>query len=120
VSRSSAFSLPRGRAAPEPRAGAIASAMRAHEHPALNHRMTATGGVRADDCRGLMQEFLDEMRSGAGVQPDRRVALHRPVPRRQKSRRLRDVYVGNEQPRLAVRLIREQRSVRAHDRRCRR
>ena len=31
--------------APEPKAGAIESAMRAHEHPALNHRMEATGGV---------------------------------------------------------------------------
>src|SRR5262245_37034459 len=27
----------------EPKAGAIESAMRAHEHPALNHRMMATG-----------------------------------------------------------------------------
>ena len=27
----------------EPKAGAIESAMRAHEHPALNHRMRATG-----------------------------------------------------------------------------
>lgn len=51
--------------APEPKAGAIESVMRAHEHPALNHRMVATGGVLGDDCRGLMQEFFDERRLGA-------------------------------------------------------
>ena len=49
-------------AAPEPRAGAIESAMRAHEHPSLNHRMQALGGVLADDSRLLMQEFFRERR----------------------------------------------------------
>ena len=33
----------------EPKAGAIESAMRAHEHPALNHRMVAVGGVLEDE-----------------------------------------------------------------------
>lgn len=47
---------------PEPKAGAIQSAMRAHEHPALNHRLTATGGVLEDDCRALMQEFFKARR----------------------------------------------------------
>jgi tRNA(Arg) A34 adenosine deaminase TadA len=42
----------------EPRAGAIESAMRAHEHPALNHRFVATGGVLEPECRALMQEFF--------------------------------------------------------------
>lgn len=46
----------------EPRAGAIESAMRAHEHPALNHRMTATGGVLEDECRALIQEFFERRR----------------------------------------------------------
>ena len=32
--------------------------MRAHEHPALNHRMTAVGGVLEDECRALMQDVL--------------------------------------------------------------
>ena len=50
-------------AAPEPRAGAIESAMRAHEHPSLNHRMQALGGVLADDSRLLMQEFFRERRT---------------------------------------------------------
>ena len=42
----------------EPKAGAIESAMRAHEHPTLNHRMTATGGVLESECRELMQGFF--------------------------------------------------------------
>jgi tRNA(adenine34) deaminase len=49
--------------APEPRAGAIESAMRAHEHPSLNHRMEALGGVLEADSRALMQEFFRERRS---------------------------------------------------------
>jgi len=46
----------------EPRAGAIESAMRAHEHPALNHRMSATGGVLESECRTVIQEFFRERR----------------------------------------------------------
>lgn len=46
----------------EPKAGAIESAMRAHEHPALNHRMTATGGVLEEECRRVMQLFFEERR----------------------------------------------------------
>ena len=46
----------------EPKAGAIESAMRAHEHPALNHRMSAVGGVLEAECRGLIQEFFRERR----------------------------------------------------------
>ncbi|HTM26377.1 MAG TPA: tRNA adenosine(34) deaminase TadA [Vicinamibacterales bacterium] len=48
--------------APEPKAGAIESAMRAHEHPSLNHRIAVTGGVLADECRELMQLFFEERR----------------------------------------------------------
>jgi tRNA(adenine34) deaminase len=46
----------------EPKAGAIESAMRAHEHPALNHRMLATGGVLEAECRDMIQEFFRERR----------------------------------------------------------
>jgi tRNA(adenine34) deaminase len=46
----------------EPRAGAVDSAMRAHEHPALNHRMAATGGVLEAECRDMIQEFFRERR----------------------------------------------------------
>ena len=49
-------------AAREPRAGAIESAMQAHEHPALNHRMQALGGVLEEESRLLMQEFFRERR----------------------------------------------------------
>jgi tRNA(adenine34) deaminase len=47
---------------PEPKAGAIESAMRAHEHPALNHRLAATGGVLEADCRAVMQGFFKSRR----------------------------------------------------------
>jgi tRNA(adenine34) deaminase len=49
--------------AAEPKAGAIESAMRAHEHPSLNHRMTATGGVLEAECRAILQEFFKQRRS---------------------------------------------------------
>jgi tRNA(adenine34) deaminase len=46
----------------EPKAGAIESAMRAHDHPALNHRMAATGGVLEDECQAVIQGFFEERR----------------------------------------------------------
>ena len=36
--------------ATEPKAGAIVSTQRAHEHAALNHRLTVIGGVLAEEC----------------------------------------------------------------------
>ncbi len=48
--------------APEPRAGALGSAIAAHETPGLNHRLTVVGGVRADECRALMQRFFKDRR----------------------------------------------------------
>ena len=48
----------------EPKAGAIESAMRAHEHPSLNHRLAAEGGVLEGECRAAMQEFFAERRAG--------------------------------------------------------
>jgi tRNA(adenine34) deaminase len=48
--------------APEPKAGAIESAMRAHEHPALNHRIEVTGRVLDAECREVMQAFFAERR----------------------------------------------------------
>ena len=54
-------------ATPEPRAGAIESAMRAHEHPALNHRMTALGGVLEAESRELIQDFFRERRSREAI-----------------------------------------------------
>jgi tRNA(adenine34) deaminase len=48
--------------AAEPKAGAVESAMRAHEHPSLNHRMAATGGVLEAECRAVMQAFFQDRR----------------------------------------------------------
>ena len=48
---------------PEPKAGAIESAMRAHEHPSLNHRLEVTGRVLEDECRDVIQMFFKERRS---------------------------------------------------------
>ncbi len=49
----------------EPKAGAIESAMRAHEHPALNHRIEAVGGVLDAECRALIQEFFADRRQNS-------------------------------------------------------
>jgi tRNA(adenine34) deaminase len=46
----------------EPKAGAVVSTQRAHEHPALNHRLQVTGGVLADECSGIMKEFFETRR----------------------------------------------------------
>jgi tRNA(Arg) A34 adenosine deaminase TadA len=47
---------------PEPKAGAIESAMRAHEHPSLNHRLEVTGCVLEEECRDVIQAFFKERR----------------------------------------------------------
>ena len=52
--------------APEPRWGALASSLRAHEAPGLNHRLEVTGGVLEDECRDLMVQFFRERRSRRG------------------------------------------------------
>lgn len=49
--------------APEPRAGALGSAIAAHDTPGLNHRLTTVGGVLADECRALIQRFFKERRT---------------------------------------------------------
>lgn len=48
---------------PEPRAGALGSALAAHETPGLNHRLAVVGGVLADECREVMQTFFRARRS---------------------------------------------------------
>jgi len=48
--------------APEPRTGALMSAVRGLESPGLNHRFDIVGGVREDECRALMQAFFQERR----------------------------------------------------------
>ena len=51
--------------APEPKAGAIESAMSAHEHPALNHRLEVTGRVLEEECRETIQAFFADRRNRA-------------------------------------------------------
>ena len=46
----------------EPKAGAVESTQRAHEHAALNHRVAVVGGVLEDECRQVLQEFFRERR----------------------------------------------------------
>jgi tRNA(adenine34) deaminase len=48
--------------APEPKGGAIESTARAHEHGALNHRLTIVSGVGAAESKALMQEFFAQRR----------------------------------------------------------
>ena len=48
--------------APEPKAGALESTQRAHEHPALNHRLTVVSGVLAAECSAVMREFFERRR----------------------------------------------------------
>lgn len=48
--------------ATEPKAGAMESTQRAHEHPALNHRVSVISGVLAAECRDVLQAFFRERR----------------------------------------------------------
>jgi tRNA(adenine34) deaminase len=48
--------------APEPKAGAVVSACRAHELPSLNHRLDVVGGVLEEECRAVIQEFFQARR----------------------------------------------------------
>lgn len=49
--------------AAEPKTGALASIMRAHEAPGLNHRFAVAAGVLEDDCRDIVQAFFRERRN---------------------------------------------------------
>jgi tRNA(adenine34) deaminase len=48
----------------EPKAGAMESTQRAHEHPALNHRVAVISGVLAAECREVLQNFFRLRRPG--------------------------------------------------------
>ena len=52
--------------APEPRTGSLESTVRGAELPGHNHRVQVTGGVRADECRALMQTFFKARRGPKG------------------------------------------------------
>ena len=53
----------------EPKAGAMESTQRAHEHPALNHRITVVSGVLAAESRELLQKFFRDQRNGGRGRP---------------------------------------------------
>jgi tRNA(adenine34) deaminase len=53
----------------EPKAGAVESTQRAHEHPALNHRLAVVGGVLDEECRALLQAFFQERRRAGRAAP---------------------------------------------------
>ena len=48
--------------APEPKSGALASAVQAAALPGLNHRVAYRGGVLESESRALMQQFFRERR----------------------------------------------------------
>ena len=55
--------------APEPKTGALVSAIRALETPGLNHRFAVEGGVQEEAARAMLQEFFQARRRAekAGV-----------------------------------------------------
>ena len=48
--------------APEPKTGAVRSAMKLIDDPSWNHKVTVVPGVMADECRELLQQFFKEKR----------------------------------------------------------
>lgn len=46
----------------EPKGGAIESCFRVFEHPMVNHRVQVTGGVLAEECARVLQEFFQARR----------------------------------------------------------
>lgn len=48
--------------AADERFGAVETLFRVCDHPQLNHRMQVTGGILAENCRRLMQDFFKQRR----------------------------------------------------------
>ena len=57
--------------ASEPKAGAVRSAMRALDHPALNHRVEVIEGVLDEKCGQIMQDFFRDRRASSGISTQR-------------------------------------------------
>ena len=49
---------------PNPKAGAITTLYQIVSDPRLNHRILVTGGIRADECAAVLQQFFAELRRG--------------------------------------------------------
>jgi tRNA(adenine34) deaminase len=47
-----------------PKAGAVTSLFSIVTDARLNHRLEVVGGVRADECAAVLQEFFAELRRG--------------------------------------------------------
>ena len=52
---------------PDFRAGAVESIFNVVQHPALNHRLAVTAGVRQDECAAAMQAFFRDRRRSAAT-----------------------------------------------------
>jgi tRNA(adenine34) deaminase len=46
----------------EPKTGAVRSTLGLIDDPSWNHRITVVGGLMAEECRELLQEFFKEKR----------------------------------------------------------
>ena len=53
---------------PNPKAGAVATLYTIVSDPRLNHRVEVTGGVLAEECAGVLQQFFAELRRGPTYQ----------------------------------------------------
>jgi tRNA(adenine34) deaminase len=49
---------------PNPKAGAVTTLFQLVSDPRLNHRVEVTGGVRAEECAAVLQQFFAELRRG--------------------------------------------------------
>ena len=56
--------------ASEPKSGALVSAVRALDHPGLNHRFVVTGGVLEVECRSIIQKFFWDRRRSERIDVD--------------------------------------------------
>jgi tRNA(adenine34) deaminase len=54
----------------DPKAGAAGGVMNLLQYPTFNHRCEITGGVREQECRGLLQSFFAEQREKKKFLPD--------------------------------------------------
>jgi tRNA(adenine34) deaminase len=54
---------------PNPKAGAVATLYQLVSDPRLNHRIPITGGVRAEECAAVLQQFFAELRRGPSYPP---------------------------------------------------